>query len=533
MTNNTTAPALTDDEREKLIDLVDRLIRNPDAVSAKDCIIGNDVRTVQWIAEHTRALLTSPRAAVPAPKGWKLVPIERSYNMRAKALIAFNTTEKKTNDRDDALDAAHRAMLDAAPAAPAAPVAADEAATFEQWFSSLSPQRRALIGDVRDARMGFEAARAAVSPATATFETVTMPHKWDETGERCVRCGDKDWMGTTCTTMKMQAPATADERADWSATRHSLAIAIAAFGTRPDGRRGTDAAAQMLESITEPGSPLSWLRASQAAAPARIEALRKGLFNARDSLRAIYENRVTSNATIRHWIEDANRVLNGEQAAAPADAREPDAYILPYDLEVLKTYSAQCQVTLYREPRKTRVPLYAGCAPADAGEAVAADQRDVIQALQKALAYWMPNVFNDRSAQDAYLLVGYQGDAVEESWGERMWTEMKRLTAIINTPQSGDFLRAVSIEAEHQRQHRGEHDADKTPADWFWLVGYLAGKALHAHAAGNVEKAEHHVITTAAALANWHLAIFGKTDMRPGTEQPDAQGAQGGKGGEA
>ncbi|WP_208452958.1 hypothetical protein [Burkholderia gladioli] len=64
------------------------------------------------------------------------------------------------------------------------------------------------------------------------------------------------------------APATADERADWSATRHSLAIAIAAFGTRPDGRRGTDAAAQMLESITEPGSPLSWLRASQAAAPA-------------------------------------------------------------------------------------------------------------------------------------------------------------------------------------------------------------------------------------------------------------------------
>ncbi|WP_186101429.1 hypothetical protein [Burkholderia gladioli] len=52
------------------------------------------------------------------------------------------------------------------------------------------------------------------------------------------------------------------------------------------------------------------------------------------------------------------------QAAAPAEAREPDAYILPYDLEVLKTYSAQCQVTLYREPRKTRVPLYAGRVPA-------------------------------------------------------------------------------------------------------------------------------------------------------------------------
>ncbi|WP_431018199.1 hypothetical protein [Burkholderia gladioli] len=118
MTNNTTA-ALTDDEREKLIDLVDRLIRNHNAVTAQDCIIGDDTRSLQWIAEHTRALLTSPREA-GLPEGWKLVPIERSYDMRIKALIAFNTTEKETNDRGDALDAAHRAMLDAAPAAPVA-----------------------------------------------------------------------------------------------------------------------------------------------------------------------------------------------------------------------------------------------------------------------------------------------------------------------------------------------------------------------------------------------------------------------------
>lgn len=83
-------------------------------------------------ADILRVLLTSPRAAVPAPAGWKLVPIERSYKMRAKALIAFNTTEKETNDRDDALDAAHRAMLDAAPAAPAAPVVADGAAPAER-----------------------------------------------------------------------------------------------------------------------------------------------------------------------------------------------------------------------------------------------------------------------------------------------------------------------------------------------------------------------------------------------------------------
>ena len=97
--------------------------------------------------------------------------------------------------------------------------------------------------------------------------------------------------------------------------------------------------------------------------------------------------------------------------------------------------------------------------------------------------------------------------------------EVERLNAIVNTPQANDFLRAVSTEAEHQRQRWGsDHDAGKTPADWFWLVGYLAGKALHAHGAGDTTKAEHHIITTAAALANWHLSMFGKTDMRPGID---------------
>jgi len=97
--------------------------------------------------------------------------------------------------------------------------------------------------------------------------------------------------------------------------------------------------------------------------------------------------------------------------------------------------------------------------------------------------------------------------------------EVARLNAIINTPQSDDFLRAVSMEAEHQRQRWGdEHDAGKDPADWFWLIGYLGGKALHAHAAGDVPKAEHHIITTAAACANWHRAMFGLTNMRPGID---------------
>lgn len=108
-------------------------------------------------------------------------------------------------------------------------------------------------------------------------------------------------------------------------------------------------------------------------------------------------------------------------------------------------------------------------------------------------------------------------------------TEIARLNAIINTPQSNDFLRAVSIEAEHQRQRwSSDHDAGKTPADWFWLVGYLGGKALHSHSDNNIEKAEHHIITTAAALANWHLNMFGNTSMRAGIDGEDALQAKGG-----
>lgn len=135
-----------------------------------------------------------------------------------------------------------------------------------------------------------------------------------------------------------------------------------------------------------------------------------------------------------------------------------------------------------------------------------AERDALIQALQKALAYWMPKVFDERSEHDAYLLVGYQGET-EESWGEKAQAELERLNAIINTPHTDDFLKSVSIEAEHQRQRWD--DSGKTPADWFWLVGYLAGKALNALIAGDQDKAEHHVITTAAALANWYRVLRG------------------------
>lgn len=88
--------------------------------------------------------------------------------------------------------------------------------------------------------------------------------------------------------------------------------------------------------------------------------------------------------------------------------------------------------------------------------------------------------------------------------------ENERLAALLNTPEIVDFSEAVKREAAHQRERWGtDHDIGKAPEDWFWLVGYLAGKALSSQKAGNQEKALHHCISTSAALANWHAAILG------------------------
>jgi hypothetical protein len=92
----------------------------------------------------------------------------------------------------------------------------------------------------------------------------------------------------------------------------------------------------------------------------------------------------------------------------------------------------------------------------------------------------------------------------------------------INTPEIQDFIVAVENEAKHQRiRWEASHDSGKTDADWFWLIGYLAGKALH-----KPEKQLHHIITTAAACLNWHAAKIGVSNsMRPGIADPDAERA--------
>ncbi|WP_428968241.1 hypothetical protein ACQR50_10315 [Sphingomonas sp. Xoc002] len=112
------------------------------------------------------------------------------------------------------------------------------------------------------------------------------------------------------------------------------------------------------------------------------------------------------------------------------------------------------------------------------------------------------------------ILSTLSADAIRQGEGS-LRDEIR--SEIINTPETADFMAGVPLEAAHQRERWGvSHDGGKTPFDWFWLIGYLAQKAASSQVAGDMDKALHHTISTAAALANWHAQISGRTDMRPG-----------------
>lgn len=100
--------------------------------------------------------------------------------------------------------------------------------------------------------------------------------------------------------------------------------------------------------------------------------------------------------------------------------------------------------------------------------------------------------------------------------------EIDCLRTKINTPIVDDWFEGVRIEAAHQQEHWGSsHDAGKTPSDWFWLLGYLGGKALASAILGDIEKAKHHTVSSGAAMFNWWRALNGDPDakMRPGTDR--------------
>jgi hypothetical protein len=130
--------------------------------------------------------------------------------------------------------------------------------------------------------------------------------------------------------------------------------------------------------------------------------------------------------------------------------------------------------------------------------------------------YWIRSSDSDaefpiRLREDGYWLLRGRPDSpcLPPSWSiVARIDDLLRDAALINSPQTANFLESVKTEAAHQVKRWGEaHDRGKSAENWYWLIGYLAGKALRAAIDGDRDKALHHTISSAAALLHWHTAI--------------------------
>lgn len=77
-----------------------------------------------------------------------------------------------------------------------------------------------------------------------------------------------------------------------------------------------------------------------------------------------------------------------------------------------------------------------------------------------------------RTAQPEALRLADIAEGFGEACDHEIAAELRRLHALINTPELLSFRDGVVYEAVHQRERWGtEHDGGKTPEDWFWLIG--------------------------------------------------------------
>lgn len=138
------------------------------------------------------------------------------------------------------------------------------------------------------------------------------------------------------------------------------------------------------------------------------------------------------------------------------------------------------------------------------------DLRSGAEKLDEAAAlasYWMDGGRKAENSGEAFLCAENSAN-VWKNAAYAMAEQVAKHEALIGSPETEDFLKGVRLEAAHQVQRWGEaHDRSKSAENWFWLVGYLAGKALRAAITGDPDKARHHTISAAAALFNWHKAI--------------------------
>jgi hypothetical protein len=104
--------------------------------------------------------------------------------------------------------------------------------------------------------------------------------------------------------------------AAWDKLRHSLAVAMCGFVCRPDGRRNLDAAVNVLDALTEPGSPLAWLRTIAPTAENERPAFSK------DVIREVF---MAHGFTIKEGQTDLKQYVFDAAYALLARASSPNA----------------------------------------------------------------------------------------------------------------------------------------------------------------------------------------------------------------
>lgn len=123
-----------------------------------------------------------------------------------------------------------------------------------------------------------------------------------------------------------------------------------------------------------------------------------------------------------------------------------------------------------------------------------------------------------QKAKNLFQCIKYLEDMAEIYQEEcrQAWNNFYKLEAAINNLITEEFLKGVEVEAAHQRNRWKETDPYKTDVDWFWLIGYLAGKALSTES--DLDKKKHRIIALAAAAANWFKSLNETLNESPNGE---------------
>ncbi|HDR9153835.1 TPA: hypothetical protein QDB05_000255 [Burkholderia vietnamiensis] len=141
----------------------------------------------------------------------------------------------------------------------------------------------------------------------------------------------------------VRAPSPADERAAWGNARESLAVAMSGFASRSENR-DFNAALTVLDAITEPGLPLSWLRTARAASANETGAEAVAIPAGYALVPSVATDAMCiagNNAMLRHWAAGIYEAMLGA-APQPAQASYDGNHVENHCPECSQ-YESECE----------------------------------------------------------------------------------------------------------------------------------------------------------------------------------------------